>query len=234
MYIFFADLGSGDEKVKKVDVKKFLTPGYSTSGHVELYTVSVERGMSWEDATHIWADQNGPDDGFYVQVRNNKKISILVKEVNPRKRLFMVYRPNIGKQVKLETYADIKKRSKKVLHYCSFIKVFGLSLGSNLPAMNLFNQPVRVQRGLIAKAAIESELCASGNSTERGETGRYLIINCRNSFSFFFSGLIIPTNCVSPLINILSSSDQSQQLAVQQQQMWQQLHPQSISHTVNT
>uniref|UniRef100_A0A8C2EQJ5 Strawberry notch homolog 1 (Drosophila) n=1 Tax=Cyprinus carpio TaxID=7962 RepID=A0A8C2EQJ5_CYPCA len=59
------DLGSGDEKVKKVDVKKFLTPGYSTSGHVELYTVSVERGMSWEDATHVWADQNGPDDGFY-------------------------------------------------------------------------------------------------------------------------------------------------------------------------
>uniref|UniRef100_A0A671PJA9 Protein strawberry notch homolog 1 n=1 Tax=Sinocyclocheilus anshuiensis TaxID=1608454 RepID=A0A671PJA9_9TELE len=73
------DLGSGDEKVKKVDVKKFLTPGYSTSGHVELYTV-------------------------------NKLF-----EVNPRKRLFMVYRPNIGKQVKLETYADIKKRSKKVL-----------------------------------------------------------------------------------------------------------------------
>ncbi len=104
MYVFiFADLGSGDEKVKKVDVKKFLTPGYSTSGHVELYTVckicvhvykhhydaiiivyvchnwlmgkngfclqvSVERGMSWEDATHVWADQNGPDDGFYVQV----------------------------------------------------------------------------------------------------------------------------------------------------------------------
>ncbi len=30
--------------------------------------VSVERGMSWEDATHVWADQNGPDDGFYVQV----------------------------------------------------------------------------------------------------------------------------------------------------------------------
>ncbi len=24
--------------------------------------------MSWEDATHVWADQNGPDDGFYVQV----------------------------------------------------------------------------------------------------------------------------------------------------------------------
>lgn len=35
------DLGSGDEKVRKSDVKKFLTPGYSTSGHVELYTVRL-------------------------------------------------------------------------------------------------------------------------------------------------------------------------------------------------
>lgn len=30
--------------------------------------VSVERGMSWEEATHAWAEQNGADDGFYVQV----------------------------------------------------------------------------------------------------------------------------------------------------------------------
>lgn len=34
-----SDLGSGDEKVKKVDCRKFLTPGYTTSGHVELHTV---------------------------------------------------------------------------------------------------------------------------------------------------------------------------------------------------
>uniref|UniRef100_H3BYX4 Uncharacterized protein n=1 Tax=Tetraodon nigroviridis TaxID=99883 RepID=H3BYX4_TETNG len=111
------DLGSGDEKVKKLDCRKFLTPGYTTSGHVELHTVSVERGMSWEEATHIWADQNGPDDGFYVQkqMRNNKKTAILVKEVNTSKRLFLVYRPNTGRQHKLETYADIKKRFKKVI-----------------------------------------------------------------------------------------------------------------------
>uniref|UniRef100_A0AAQ4RRX5 Protein strawberry notch homolog 1 n=1 Tax=Gasterosteus aculeatus aculeatus TaxID=481459 RepID=A0AAQ4RRX5_GASAC len=63
--------------------------------------VSVERGMSWEEATHAWADQSGPDDGFY--------------EVNAKKRLFLVYRPNTGRQVKLEVYADIKKKFKKVL-----------------------------------------------------------------------------------------------------------------------
>uniref|UniRef100_F6Q716 Protein strawberry notch homolog 1 n=1 Tax=Ornithorhynchus anatinus TaxID=9258 RepID=F6Q716_ORNAN len=111
------DLGSGDEKVRKADAKKFLTPGYSTSGHVELYTISVERGMSWEEATKIWAEQTGPDDGFYLslQIRNNKKTAILVKEVNPKKKLFLVHRPNTGKQLKLETYADLKKKYKKVV-----------------------------------------------------------------------------------------------------------------------
>lgn len=34
--------------------------------------MSVERGMSWEEATHAWADQNGADDGFYVQVREGE------------------------------------------------------------------------------------------------------------------------------------------------------------------
>uniref|UniRef100_A0A8C7PVK1 Protein strawberry notch homolog 1 n=1 Tax=Oncorhynchus mykiss TaxID=8022 RepID=A0A8C7PVK1_ONCMY len=80
-----------------------------------IFSVSVERGMSWEDATHAWAEQSGPDDGFYVQIRNNKKTAILVQEVNSKKRLFLVYRPNTGKQLKLEAYTDIKKKCKKVL-----------------------------------------------------------------------------------------------------------------------
>uniref|UniRef100_A0A7M4FHR5 Protein strawberry notch homolog 1 n=1 Tax=Crocodylus porosus TaxID=8502 RepID=A0A7M4FHR5_CROPO len=79
---------------------------------------NVERGMSWEEGTKFWAEQTGPDDGFYlslqVSIRNNKKTAILVKEVNPKKKLFLVYRPNTGKQLKLETYADLKKKYKKV------------------------------------------------------------------------------------------------------------------------
>lgn len=47
------------------------------------------------------------------------------------------------------------------------------------------------------------------------------------------AGLIIPANCVAPLVNLLSTSDQSQQLAVQQKQLWQQRHPQSIASLSN-
>uniref|UniRef100_A0A8C5UCS7 Protein strawberry notch homolog 1 n=1 Tax=Malurus cyaneus samueli TaxID=2593467 RepID=A0A8C5UCS7_9PASS len=107
------DLGSGDEKVRKADVKKFLTPGYSTSGHVELYTISVERGMSWDEATKIWAEQTGPDDGFYLSLQ--VRLFCLLDFVQRRFwGLFLIYRPNTGKQLKLETCADLKKKYKKV------------------------------------------------------------------------------------------------------------------------
>ncbi|XP_051973528.1 protein strawberry notch homolog 1-like isoform X2 [Xyrauchen texanus] len=244
------DLGSGDEKVKKVDAKKFLTPGYSTSGHVELYTVSVERGLSWEDATHVWADQNGPDDGFYIQVRNNKKIAILVKEVNTRKRLFMVYRPNTGKQVKLETYADIKKRCKKVLSddaKVHWIDQYNFSADVCSHAYwrgNCKKASVGLQCEIGLRCRTYYVLCGSVLSvwtkvegvlaSVSGSNVKMQIVRLRTEDGQRIVGLIIPANCVSPLVNILSSSDQSQQLAVQQQQMWQQLHPQSISHTVNT
>ncbi|XP_056592504.1 protein strawberry notch homolog 1 isoform X1 [Triplophysa dalaica] len=244
------DLGSGDEKVKKVEVKKFLTPGYSTSGHVELYTVSVERGMSWEDATHVWADQNGPDDGFYVQVRNNKKIAILVKEVDSRKRFFMVHRPNTGKQVKLETYVDLKKRSKKVLSDDAkqhWIDQYNSSADVCSHAYwrgNCKKASVGLQCEIGLRCRTYFVLCGSVLSvwtkvegvlaSVSGTNVKMQIVRLRTEDGQRIVGLIIPANCVSPLINILSSSDQSQQLAVQQQQMWQQLHPQSISHGINT
>uniref|UniRef100_A0A3B5AMU6 Protein strawberry notch homolog 1 n=1 Tax=Stegastes partitus TaxID=144197 RepID=A0A3B5AMU6_9TELE len=226
------DLGSGDEKVKKVDCRKFLTPGYTTSGHVELYTVSVERGMSWEEATHAWAEQNGADDGFYVQMRNNKKTAILVKEVNTKKRLFLVYRPNTGRQLKLETYADIKKKFKK----------------KDTEYMLWFCQKMPSSTGLISIIGLRCRtyyvLCGSvlsvWNELEEvltpvsGTNVKVQIVRLRTEDGQRIVGLIIPANCVSPLINKLSTSHQCQQLAVQEQQKRQQLHPQSLSHAPNT
>uniref|UniRef100_A0A3P9PWP8 Protein strawberry notch homolog 1 n=1 Tax=Poecilia reticulata TaxID=8081 RepID=A0A3P9PWP8_POERE len=244
------DLGSGDEKVKKVDCRKFLTPSYTTSGHVELYTVGVERGMSWEEATHAWAEQNGPDDGFYVQMRNNRKTAILVKEVNTKKRLFLVYRPNTGRQVKLETYADIKKKFKKVLsedakqhwtdQYQSSAKICShaywrgnckkASVGL-LCEIGLRCRTYYVLCGSVLSVWNELEDVLSPVS---GSNVKVQIVRLRTEDGQRIVGLIIPANCVSPLINKLSTSDQSQQLAVQEQQKRQLLHPQSLTHVLNT
>uniref|UniRef100_A0A4W5QXH6 Protein strawberry notch homolog 1 n=1 Tax=Hucho hucho TaxID=62062 RepID=A0A4W5QXH6_9TELE len=243
------DLGSGDEKVKKMEAKKFLTPGYSTSGHVELYTVSVERGMSWEDATHAWAEQSGPDDGFYVQIRNNKKTAILVKEVNSKKRLFLVYRPNTGKQLKLEAYADIKKKCKKVLsddakqHWIDQYQSSAEICSHAYWRGNCKKVSVGLQCEVGLRCRTYYVLCGSVLSvwtkvegvlaSVSGTNIKMQIVRLRTEDGQRIVGLIIPINCVSSLTNILSSSDQSQQLAVQQQQKWQQLHPQSLSHMHN-
>uniref|UniRef100_A0A8C8MHK7 Protein strawberry notch homolog 1 n=1 Tax=Oncorhynchus tshawytscha TaxID=74940 RepID=A0A8C8MHK7_ONCTS len=249
------DLGSGDEKVKKMEAKKFLTPGYSTSGHVELYTVSVERGMSWEDATHAWAEQSGPDDGFYVQVLKDQsdvsfstefvlfykldkyfKTAILVKEVN-------------SKQLKLEAYADIKKKCKKVLsddakqHWMDQYQSSAEICSHAYWRGNCKKVSVGLQCEVGLRCRTYYVLCGSVLSvwtkvegvlaSVSGTNIKMQIVRLRTEDGQRIVGLIIPINCVSPLTNILSSSDQSQQLAVQQQQKWQQLHPQSLSHMHN-
>ncbi|NXY47330.1 SBNO1 protein, partial [Ceuthmochares aereus] len=245
------DLGSGDEKVRKADVKKFLTPGYSTSGHVELYTISVERGMSWDEATKIWAEQTGPDDGFYLslQIRNNKKTAILVKEVNPKKKLFLVYRPNTGKQLKLETCADLRKKYKKVPSEDAlphWLEQYNSSADTCTHAYWRGNCK-KAGLGLVCEVGLRCRtyyvLCGSVLSvwtkvegvlaSVSGTNVKMQIVRLRTEDGQRIVGLIIPANCVSPLVNLLSTSDQSQQLAVQQQQIWQQHHPQSITNFNN-
>ncbi|XP_069789604.1 protein strawberry notch homolog 1 isoform X2 [Narcine bancroftii] len=246
------DLGSGDEKVKKLEVKKFLTPGYSVSGHVEVYTISVERGMSWEEATKFWAEQMGTDDGFYLsmQIRNNKKTAILVKEINSKKRLFMMYRPNTGKQLKLENYIDLKKKYKKVSSgeaVSHWVEQYKSSADTCTHAYWRGNCK-KVSLGMVCEVGLRCRtyhvLCGSVLSvwtkvegvlaSVSGTNVKMQIVRLKTEDGQRIVGLIIPQNCVSPLMNILSTSDQSQQLALQQQQMWQQLHPQSMSHMSNT
>ncbi|NXD40205.1 SBNO1 protein, partial [Copsychus sechellarum] len=246
------DLGSGDEKVRKADVKKFLTPGYSTSGHVELYTISVERGMSWDEATKMWAEQTGPDDGFYLslQIRNNKKTAILVKEVNPKKKLFLIYRPNTGKQLKLETCADLKKKYKKVPSEDAlphWLEQYNSSADTCTHAYWSVGNCKKAGLGLVCEVGLRCRtyyvLCGSVLSvwtkvegvlaSVSGTNVKMQIVRLRTEDGQRIVGLIIPANCVSPLVNLLSTSDQSQQLAVQQQQIWQQHHPQSITNLSN-
>ncbi|XP_073442194.1 protein strawberry notch homolog 1 isoform X1 [Dendrobates tinctorius] len=242
------DLGSGDEKVRKAEVKKFLTPGYSTSGHVELYTISVERGMSWEDASKIWAEQIGPEDGFYLslQIRNNKKTAILVKEINPKKKLFLVYRPNTGKQLKLETLSELRKKYKKVTSDDAFSHWKEQYTSSADICTHAYwrGNCKKASLGLVCEIGLRCRtyyvLCGSVLSvwtkvegvlaSVSGTNVKMQIVRLRTEDGQRIVGLIIPANCVSSLVTLLSTSDQSQQIAVQQQQMWQQLHPQSISN----
>eukprot|EP00794_Sanderia_malayensis_P014235 gene14235-15720_t len=112
------DLGSQGESVKKLDTKTFSCP--STSGTVitELLTVSVERGLSWERAYDININCTHPDEGFYIsnQTRLGKSVAILVTRApaTSKKKLYCIYRANIGLQPRQEQLVDIKRKYKKI------------------------------------------------------------------------------------------------------------------------
>ncbi|XP_042365676.1 protein strawberry notch homolog 1-like [Plectropomus leopardus] len=201
-----------------------------------------------------WADQNGPEYMVILcsdfQMRNNKKTAILVKEVNTKKRLFLVYRPNTGRQLKLETYADIKKKFKKVLsedakqHWTDQYKLSAKICSHAYWRGNCKKAAVGLQCEVGLRCRTYYVLCGSvlsvWNELEEvltpvsGTNVKVQIVRLRTEDGQRIVGLIIPANCVSPLCNKLSTSDQCQQLAVQELQKLQQLHPQSLSHAPNT
>ena len=105
---------------------------------VELHTVIVERGLTWEKAVELAANLKDPQ-GFYVsnQVKNNHRIAILAVNSKSLKKLnclngnvddsnltsFCIYKPNTGLQVRQETLETLNKKYKKVIFKIFFLKL---------------------------------------------------------------------------------------------------------------
>eukprot|EP00795_Rhopilema_esculentum_P015444 gene15445-6692_t len=112
------DLGSQGESVKKLDVKTFVSS--SSSGQVsnELITVSVERGLPWHRVYDIFLSCSYQEEGFYQTntTRLGKRTVVLVKRapVTSKKKLYTLYRPNIGMQPKQEQLSDIQRKFEKI------------------------------------------------------------------------------------------------------------------------
>lgn len=118
---------SDEDNVELVRTHTFTTTQAIGTAKIELHVLHVERGMSWKDACEKWEDLIGNDEGFYLshQVRNNKKTAILAVQVSldditsgggkkKKDKMFLVYRPNTGQQVKRESLTELKKKYKKV------------------------------------------------------------------------------------------------------------------------
>ncbi|XP_076040208.1 protein strawberry notch isoform X2 [Oratosquilla oratoria] len=118
------DVGIGGDGCRKTKTKTWVGRHATGTAKTELHTVLVERGMSWADAQEKWAELAGDLEGFYLshQVRNNKKTAVLAvlepsqsnKKKDKNQRMFILYRPNTGMQMKQEPYTDLKKKYKKV------------------------------------------------------------------------------------------------------------------------
>merc|ERR1719400_2487397 len=116
-----------EDRVELVKTHCFTRKHATGKAKIELHVLQVERGMSWEAAEQ--KKEEGAQDeneGYWLsmQVRNGKKTAILALmdetskkgKVNkkPDSKLFYVYRPNTGQQVKQETLGELKKKYKKV------------------------------------------------------------------------------------------------------------------------
>ncbi|CAL4135387.1 unnamed protein product, partial [Meganyctiphanes norvegica] len=126
------DISSGTD-CKKVKTKVWETRHSTGKANIELHTVTVERGMAWQEALDKLSGKQDTDelDGFYLshQVRNNKKTAILALDVatgrkknekSPEKKehtveskIFAIHRPNTGLQMKHESLDELMKKYKK-------------------------------------------------------------------------------------------------------------------------
>uniref|UniRef100_T1IRW6 Strawberry notch n=1 Tax=Strigamia maritima TaxID=126957 RepID=T1IRW6_STRMM len=121
------DLGTTSDQMKRTKKETFCFKHATGTTQVSLNTVTMERGMSWDQAVSVWCELTGKEEGFYLaqQVRNGKQPAILAVEFTAgsasRKRerrdrnekVFSVYRPNTGLQFRQETLTEILKKYSK-------------------------------------------------------------------------------------------------------------------------
>uniref|UniRef100_A0A0K2TS10 Protein strawberry notch n=1 Tax=Lepeophtheirus salmonis TaxID=72036 RepID=A0A0K2TS10_LEPSM len=118
------DVGLTEEdRVELVKTHTFKRKHATGVTKIELHVLHVERGLSWEASQEKWSELVGADEGYWVshQVRNNKKTAILAVALdnkkgkeNKKEKMFVLYRPNTGQQVKNESLSELKKKYKKV------------------------------------------------------------------------------------------------------------------------
>ncbi len=82
---------------------------------VELHTVIVERGLSWDSVMEMYSSNSNEPQGFYLsnQVKNNHRIAIFAL-YQVKSNAFGIYRPNTGLQVRQETLETLAKKYKRV------------------------------------------------------------------------------------------------------------------------
>ncbi|CAB4057791.1 Protein strawberry notch homolog 2,Protein FORGETTER 1,Protein strawberry notch,Protein strawberry notch homolog 1 [Lepeophtheirus salmonis] len=110
------DVGLTEEdRVELVKTHTFKRKHATGVTKIELHVLHVERGLSWEASQEKWSELVGADEGYWVshQVRNNKKTAILAVALdnkkgkeNKKEKMFVLYRPNTGQQVKNESLSE--------------------------------------------------------------------------------------------------------------------------------
>ncbi|XP_071480691.1 protein strawberry notch homolog 1-like [Diadema antillarum] len=113
------DIGNESQVIRRIHTDSYIAlSGNSTT---ELHQVGAERGLSWKSAIDIWSRLSLPEEGFYISQlsRFGRKSAILARFSQAagsiKKGAMQIFKPNIGLQSKTETVTDLKTRFRKVL-----------------------------------------------------------------------------------------------------------------------
>ncbi|KAH7638141.1 strawberry notch-like protein [Dermatophagoides farinae] len=122
------DLSNEVGNVRKLDLENFILKSSSRAVKIQLHTVSVDRGISFERADNLRKQAFDEETyfkdeiGYYVsnstyQIR--KTIFLAIPEENPQKnkdmkQIFRIYKPSLGLQAKYETKNTLKERGQKL------------------------------------------------------------------------------------------------------------------------
>jgi len=235
-----------EDHVELIKTHTFVRKHATGSAKIELHILHVERGMSWEAAVERNSILSGPDEGFYVshQVRNGKKTAILAvmddsSKKKPEKkkdqRLYFVYRPNTGQQVKQETLAELKKKYKKVSNdECqpSWTKQFESSAKTCSHAywkgncksktmgleceVGLRRKTYNVLTGSVLSVWSNVEAVLTNDGQKKGTHGKMQVVRMRLDEGRRIVGTLIPTSAMDTLVRTLKTGAESHQTEIQE------------------
>ncbi|CAN0215887.1 unnamed protein product [Lampetra planeri] len=224
------DLAPGVEEINEEKKHTFKIPSSMGSGQVVLYTVKVDRGISWNDALERSKKMTGLNDGFYVMklMRSGRQMAILAEEFDKEKKLFAIYRPNTGKQRHQEELRDLSRKYDKVTEeeaedvwkyqydwsFDSCSHAFWSGRCRNVAALGSCSHGGRL--------CLHHVLCGTLLSVWRGvedaiqqvtNSTSMQIVRLQTKDKRRQVGIKIPENCLSKVMKVLANQDQALLLA---------------------
>eukprot|EP00096_Caligus_rogercresseyi_P012895 TRINITY_DN5561_c0_g1_i2.p1 TRINITY_DN5561_c0_g1~~TRINITY_DN5561_c0_g1_i2.p1 ORF type:complete len:818 (-),score=270.21 TRINITY_DN5561_c0_g1_i2:358-2670(-) len=231
------DVGLTEEDhVELVKTHTFKRKHATGIAKIELHVLHVERGLSWEASQEKWSELIGTDEGYWIshQVRNNKKTAILAVAVvskkgkeNKKDKMFVIYRPNTGQQVKNESLSELKKKYKKVSpdeaepHWngqftsstkiCSHAywrgKCKNITLGIHCE-VGLRRKTYNVLAGSVLTVWTQVETVLTHDGNRKGTGSKMQVVRLKLDSGKRIVGTLIPNSAMTSILRVLEADSE--------------------------
>jgi len=220
-----------------------------------LHVLTVERGLSWEDSKEKWQDLIGEDEGYYLSqiTRNGKRTAILAVQLErnskykalsdsasdnskdgkkkKKDRVYVIYRPNTGQQVKQETLGELRKKYKSVSpeeaepHWtdqyrasakkCSHAYWRGncksTSVGTSRCEIGLRRKTYNVLAGSVLSVWSQVEAVLTHDGNRKGTDSRMQVVRLKLESNKRIVGTLIPNSAMTALLTALDGGSEGKE-----------------------